>query len=224
MYRVIKRCMSARPQLHLTDAQLRVARLLASWERDEKAAFVPQLFPALGFSSASCLTDTLQRMERNGFIEILGGGAKGRPRLVRLTPKGRLSIGEGGLPLLGEIPAGPLAATLAEPIDVVEDSDLLPWQQGDFLLRVKGDSMTGDGILPGDLVLLRPEIDCVQGEIAAIQAGDDYEGTLKHVFVELNHVRLHASNPTCEDIIIPRKEWRGIAGVFRGLVRRANRS
>lgn len=80
--------------------------------------------------------------------------------------------------------------------------------------------MIGDGILPGDLVLLRPEEDVRQGEIAAVHARDEYEGTLKHVIVETHQVRLRASNPIYEDIIVPAADWRGVAGVFRGLVRK----
>jgi len=83
--------------------------------------------------------------------------------------------------------------------------------------------MLGDGILPGDLVLLRPDIEVGQGEIAAVHARDEYEGTLKHVFVEPNQVRLRASNPFYEDILVSAQDWRGVAGVFRGLVRRAGR-
>lgn len=223
IYRVITRFMPPKPQTHLTPAHFRVARTLARWEHEDRPAFVPELVSELGLPAESSLTDTLQRMKRNGFIEILGGGAKGRPRLVRLTSAGRYAVGSGGLPVLGEVPAGPLAEALAQPMSIMEEDDLLSWQQGDFLLQVKGDSMIGDGILPGDLVLLRPDTEIRQGEIAAVHARDEYEGTLKHVFVESNQVRLRASNPICEDILVSSQDWRGVAGVFRGLVRRAGR-
>jgi len=216
--------MPAKAQTQLTDAQRRIASLLAAWEREGRPALVPQMLSKLSLSGISSLTDTLHRMKRNGYINVHGGGARGRPRVVELTPKGRLAVGSGGIPVLGEVPAGPLAAALSEPMSIMEEDELLSWRPGDFLLRVKGDSMIGDGILPGDFVLLRPDIDCGQGEIAAVHARDDYEGTLKHVFVEANQVRLRSSNPACEDIIVPSREWRGVAGVFRGLVRRANRN
>jgi repressor LexA len=216
--------MPAKPQKCLTDAQFRVARILALWEHQKRPAFVPDLLSELKFSAESSLTDTLQRMKRNEYIEIFGGGARGRSRLVRLTAKGRYAVGSGGLPILGEVPAGPLAEALAEPTSIVEEDDLLSWRRGDFLLRVKGDSMIGDGILPGDLVLLRPDEEVVQGEIAAVHARDAYEGTLKHVVVEAEQVRLRASNPSYEDIIVPASDWRGVAGVFRGLVRKSARS
>ncbi len=125
---------------------------------------------------------------------------------------------------MGEIPAGPLAEALAQPLSIIGEDELLGAQPGDFLLHVKGDSMLGDGILPGDFVLLRSNIDIHQGEIAAVHSGDDYQGTLKRVFIEKNQVRLRASNPAYEDILVSARDWRGVAGVFRGLVRRTGRN
>src|SRR4029077_294538 len=100
---------------------------------------------------------------------------------------------------------------------------LLPHRAGDFLLRVRGESMIGDGILDGDLVLLRPNVDVQPGEIAAVHTGDSYESTLKHVHFEKEGVRLRASNPAYPDLLIPKPEWRGVAGVYRGLVRDAGK-
>ncbi len=163
-------------------------------------------------------------MQRNGYINISGGGAQGRDQLIKLTPKCRHAIGEGGLPVLGEIRAGPLEEAVAAPETIFEEEDLLPHRPGDFLLRVHGDSMIGDGILAGDYVLLRPHVPAAQGEIAAvITEGDEtyagrYDTTLKRVFQEGTSVRLQASNPAYEDQILPADSVK-IAGVFRGLVR-----
>lgn len=92
------------------------------------------------------------------------------------------------LPLLGTIPAGPLAEVIARQetaFEAVSIGDLLRHREGDFLLRITGDSMVGDGIFDGDLVLLRPGIEVQQGEIAAViwsGSGAECEATLKRVF------------------------------------------
>lgn len=125
--------------------------------------------------------------------------------------------------MLGSIRAGPLEEAVADPEAVFEERDLLPYCPGDFLLRVRGDSMTGDGILPGDYVLLRPNVRVEQGEIAAAMVGDEYEATLKRVHVEGATVRLKAGNPSYADIVVPAGEVK-IAGVFRGLIRHGDRS
>ncbi|HAP31990.1 MAG TPA: LexA family transcriptional repressor [Firmicutes bacterium] len=63
-----------------------------------------------------------------------------------------------------------------------------------FFLRVKGDSMSGDGILDGDLVLVRLQPEVENGEIAVVMCGND-EATLKRVYKYIDQVLLQPSNP-----------------------------
>ena len=223
----------ARPILHsLSTAQKRVLEALVLLEKKGEPGFVIALVNALGLKAESSLTQTLQRMERNGFLLLAGGGARGRQRLVQLSAKGRLQInapaGGGGLflPLLGRIPAGPLEEAIQQGGQPVSVSELLRARPGDFLLEVKGDSMTGDGILEGDRVLLRPEVQLESGEIAAVLVGPDHEATLKRVHLlpgteaspHGGEVLLRASHPAYPDRRFPAEEVK-IAGVFRGLLR-----
>jgi repressor LexA len=207
----------------LTSAQRRIAEGIAAAELNGRPAFAHELVAQLGLAGESSLTPTLKLMEQRGFIEIAGGGKQRAYRVLQLTKAGRQALGMGGLPVLGSIPAGPLAEALAQPADFIEPGRLLPHRAGDFLLRVRGDSMIGDGIHDGDLVLLRPDVDVQPGEIAAVHTGDSYESTLKHVHFEQEGVRLRASNPAYPDLFIAKGEWRGVAGVYRGLVRHAGR-
>ena len=80
--------------------------------------------------------------------------------------------------------------------------------------------MIGDGILPGDKVLLRPNVQVQNGEIAAVHIGDEYLATLKHVYFGPGRAKatLKASNPSYHDIVVAMKDVK-VAGVFRGLVR-----
>ena len=199
---------------------------LAKLERSGEPGFVSTLVETLGLKAESSLSGTLRRMERNGFLRLGGGGVRGRQRLVQLSPKGRLQLPAEGrpvvLPLLGFIPAGPLQEAIHEHGEALAVEELLPCRHGDFLLRVRGDSMTGDGILDGDKVLLRPLVQVQPGEIAAVLVGGEGDGdtTLKHVHLEDGGrtVLLRASNPAYADVRLPAEGVR-IAGVFRGLVR-----
>lgn len=232
-----KRCFIAdirdvmpRPRItQLTAPQTRIAKAVAAMEREGFPASISGLVRELGLAGSSSLVPTLRIMERNGFVEIRGGGVTGRDQLVRLTPKGRYAVAEGGLPVLGSIRAGGLEEAIAEPDTLLQDNELFPYRPGDFLLRVKGDSMMGDGILSGDHVLIRPGVQAAQGEIAAVIVGGDESGeceaTLKHFYQEGRGgrtVRLKASNPAYADIVVPASEVK-IAGVFRGLIRYADR-
>ncbi len=75
--------------------------------------------------------------------------------------------------------------------------------RGDFLLRVKGDSMIEAGILDGDLVIVRSTSDARNGEVVVALAGDDEgadEATVKTFYREGDRVRLQPANSTMKPI------------------------
>jgi repressor LexA len=206
----------------LSSAHLRIAKEILDFERRNEPSFVSDLVRRLGYAAESSLTATLRIMERNGFLVIQGGGEKGRSRVVRLTSRVRFALGAGGIPLLGAIPAGPLEEAFAQADEIIETADLLPYREGDFFLRVRGDSMAGDGILDGDWVLLRPNLGVQHGEIAALLVGEAHETTLKRVFFvpEKSEIILRASNPRYPDLVVNAEDVK-VAGIFRGLIRHA---
>src|SRR5438046_1188931 len=157
----------------LTNAHSRVLHAVERLLRKGLPPSVGEIAASLHLAGQTSLTPTLRIMHRNGFVEIHGGGRRGKRRTVTLTARGKTSLGIGGLPVLGMVPAGPLSETLSQAETVLDEQELLPHRPGDFLLIINGDSMIGDGILPGDKVLIRPNIEPVNGEIAAVQVGDD---------------------------------------------------
>lgn len=201
----------------LSRRQQEVLRQIALAWREGGFPIVRELAERMGLAGESSLTPTLHRLQDMGLVQIQGG-TRGKPRVITLTHQGKAASGF-GLPVLGSIPAGPLREALAHAEDFAENAgDLLPSKPGDFLLRVRGDSMIGDGILAGDLVLLRPEVALHQGEIAAVQVGGD--ATLKHFHQSpgSRRVILKASNPAYDDIEVPADDVQ-IVGAFRGLIR-----
>jgi repressor LexA len=93
--------------------------------------------------------------------------------------------------------------------------------RGDFLLRVKGDSMIEAGILDGDVVVVRRTQDARDGEIVVALAGEDEtadEATVKRFFRESDRIRLQPENSALEPIFAPHVEILGkVVGVFREL-------
>jgi repressor LexA len=207
----------------LSPVHRRIAEAVWSFEQRQEPPFVSDLVRRLGYAAESSLTATLRIMERNGFLVIRGGGEKGRSRVVRLTAKARFELGADGIPLLGAIPAGPLEEAFAQADEIIGLANLLPYREGDFLLRVHGDSMIGDGILDGDWVLLRPNLAVQQAEIAAVLVGEAHEATLKRVLLvpEKSEIILRASNPYYPDLVAKAEEVK-VAGIFRGLIRHAS--
>lgn len=95
------------------------------------------------------------------------------------------------VPLLGRVQAGALTTALEEPdeyLAVATHRD-----RGDlFALRVRGESMLGAGILPGDIAIVRRQAVAQDGDIVVAMVED--EATLKRVRIRGGHIELHAEN------------------------------
>ncbi|MDA8227598.1 MAG: helix-turn-helix domain-containing protein [Desulfitobacterium hafniense] len=98
------------------------------------------------------------------------------------------------VPIIGVVTAGPNGLAFEDyqgeaPVDT-------SYINGDhfFYLQVKGDSMIGDGILPGDLALVR-ETPEVEYGVLAIAIVNGEEGTIKRVYKNGDSIILQASNP-----------------------------
>jgi repressor LexA len=181
---------------------------------------VREIGGAVGLASPSTVHAHLANLERAGLLrrdptkpralELGGrGAARGAETVTAELPR---------LPLLGQIAAGgPLLAD-----ENVEDEIAVPESlRGDFLLRVKGDSMIEAGILDGDVVVVRRAQDARDGEIVVALAGDDEtadEATVKRFFRENGRIRLQPENSALEPIYAPHVSILGkVVGVFREL-------
>jgi repressor LexA len=71
-------------------------------------------------------------------------------------------------------------------------------EDGEYLLRVRGESMKDAGILDGDLVVVRPQEAASDGEIVVALVGE--EATVKRFYKEADHVRLQPENETMAPI------------------------
>lgn len=101
------------------------------------------------------------------------------------------------VPLLGEVAAGGFEEAVENP-----DGDLLmeiPHSRDPsdyFALRVRGESMTGAGILEGDLVIVERRTEAVSGQIVVALVED--EATVKRLHLDRNHLELRPENPAFE--------------------------
>ena len=93
--------------------------------------------------------------------------------------------------------------------------------RGDFVLRVKGESMIDAGILDGDLVDRAAHAGRANGDIVVALAGDDEsadEATVKTFYREKGRVRLQPENASLEPIYAEHVQILGkVVGVFRTL-------
>lgn len=208
--------------IQLTARQSELLHHIARFLAAGRPPLTAELIEAMGVARESGLSDLLLPLQRKGYVQVQGG-VRGRQRIIELTARGRAAM-QLGAPVVGTVTAGPLREALLESEEVVLTlAEGVGFQAGDFLLRVSGDSMIGDGICDGDKVLLRPDLMPCNGEIAGVQVmheAQEWETTLKHVYASPDdfHVELRASNPRYPPIWVP-SEQLSIAGVYRGLLR-----
>ena len=180
---------------------------------------VREIGDAVGLRSPSTVHAHLAQLERAGLLRR----DPTKPRAIELTDR-RRQLDESPadvhrLPLVGEIAAGgPLLAdqNIEDYVAVPE-----PLSRGgeEFILRVKGDSMVGAGILDGDFVVVQRRQDARDGEIVVALADADEsaeEATVKRFFREDGRVRLQPENDALEPIYADHVQILGkVIGVFR---------
>ncbi|MDD2715295.1 MAG: S24 family peptidase [Candidatus Wallbacteria bacterium] len=106
------------------------------------------------------------------------------------------------LPVLGKIPAGVPLESATDIVGEVEVPKAMLQRYGDvFALMVLGESMTGAGIMPGDVVIVAKNVEIRNGDVAAVKL-NDYDTTLKRIIYDEDHVILQAENPKFKPIIL----------------------
>jgi repressor LexA len=202
--------------VELTGRQQEIWSFLVEYvDRHGYPPTVREIGEAVGLASPSTVHAHLANLERAGLLRR----DPTKPRALELTGRESESVVTmPKLPLLGQIAAG--GPLLAE--QNVEDELAVPETlRGDFLLRVKGDSMIEAGILDGDIVVVRRAQDARNGEIVVALAGDDEsadEATVKTFYKEKGHIRLQPENSALEPIYAAHVQVLGkVVGVFREL-------
>jgi repressor LexA len=167
---------------------------------------------AIGLGSPSTVHAHLTNLEKLGLLKR----DPSKPRALELLREtARKAVGPSGLPLVGRVAAG--APILAEENieDYVDVPPIAGGDDGDYVLRVAGDSMKDAGILDGDHVVVRPQDTALNGEIVVALVGE--EATVKRFFKERDHVRLQPENSALEPI---RTREAQVLGRVVGLCRR----
>ncbi|HYM46433.1 MAG TPA: transcriptional repressor LexA, partial [Solirubrobacteraceae bacterium] len=120
------------------------------------------------------------------------------------------------LPLLGSVAAG--APVLAEENveEYVSVPELAGGGDGQYLLRVRGESMKDAGILGGDYVVVRSQDTARDGDIVVALLGE--EATVKRFFRESDHIRLQPENEAMQPIRSKDVKVLGrVVGLLRGI-------
>jgi repressor LexA len=153
---------------------------------------------AVGLASSSTVHAHLSNLEKVGLLRR----DPSKPRAIELLDRAvggvRNIVRPSGLPLVGHVAAGQPVLAEENIEEYVDVPALAGGEDGEYLLRVRGDSMKDAGILEGDFVAVRPQDTAKDGEIVVALVGE--EATIKRFFREADHVRLQPENPAMEPI------------------------
>ena len=175
---------------------------------------------AVGLASSSTVHAHLANLEKVGRLRR----DPSKPRAIELLDKAvdaavgsvRSIVSPDSLPLLGSVAAG--QPILAE--ENVEEYVPVPafagGSDGDYLLRIRGESMKNAGIMEDDLVVVHQQETAQQGDIVVALLGE--EATVKRYFRESDHIRLQPENETMEPIRTREVEVLGrVVGLLRSM-------
>ena len=181
---------------------------------------IPEIQRKFSFKSPNAVQDHLKALERKGYISRHAHKARGIEILVHTASNENNRNNALQIPIVGEISAGrPILAQENIEGTIVIDKSIIKNSNGNFALRVKGDSMINAGILDGDYVIVSQQPDAEQGDIIVALIED--EATIKRFYKEKNRIRLQPENDTMEPIIIKTDENNvRIIGKIKGVIRK----
>jgi repressor LexA len=156
---------------------------------------------AVGLASSSTVHAHLANLEKIGLVRR----DPTKPRALELLDRAAAGVQAGvqtflqpGLPLVGQVAAGQPIVAEENIEEYIQTPSFAGGEDGEFLLRVRGDSMQDAGIIEGDLVVVRSQENAQDGDIVVALVGE--EATVKRFFQESDHVRLQPENTSMEPI------------------------
>ena len=199
----------------LTKRQQKILQFILDYvEKEGYPPSIREIGAEFQIGSLRGVTVHLDALGRKGYIS-----RSNTPRSIKVIhPEYQSSNKVRMLPLYGTIAAG---VPIGHSDDHAEDfiavpSEMVRTIENAFLLRIKGDSMSGEGIMPRDLVGIKPQVTANHGDLVAFMLGE--EATVKRLHKDAKGVRLMPSNPAYDPIEV-RQEDSFVIGKVVGLIR-----
>ncbi len=171
---------------------------------------------AVGLASSSTVHAHLANLEKLGLLRRDPTKPRAIELLDRAVEQVKSIVRPDGLPLIGQVAAGSPVLAEENIEEYVSVPALAGGEEGEYVLRIRGESMKDAGILPGDYVVVRPQETAVDGEIVVALMGE--EATVKRYFRESDHIRLQPENASMEPIRSRDVKILGrVVGLFRSV-------
>jgi repressor LexA len=180
-------------------------------EREGISPTVREIAGHFDFASPLSVQLHLNALSKKGFITKTPFKTR-NIKVVGLTSRAGRNI-----PVLGRIRAGkPIIALEEIETHITIDKNIFKSRDA-FALNVTGDSMIDDGIFEGDIVIVKPEKEPLNGSIAVVLIDD--EVTIKRFYKENVKVRLVPANSSMKPQVLSPADVQYIGKVI-GVIRK----
>jgi repressor LexA len=181
---------------NLTKRQKEIFEYVKTYAREHGyPPTVRDIGKAIGLTSSSTVHAHVANLEKLGVLKR----DPTKPRAIEvLVDKAKAVVAPNGLPLVGQVAAGQPVLADENIEEYVPVPEIAGGDEGEFVLRVKGDSMKNAGIFEDDYVVVRPQKTAANGEIVVAML--EGEATVKRFFKEKERVRLQPENDSLEPI------------------------
>jgi len=195
----------------LTKTQQRILDFLTESKAKGLMPTLAEIANHFGYKNRSTVQQHLQAIEKKGYIKRSSKLSRG----IELLLEDKFFIPRA---ILGEVAAGNPLTIYPDAIDTIELPTVAHMPKDSFLLRVKGDSLKDAYIFSGDVVIVNPNLEPVNGKIVVAILDD--AAVVKRFFKKTNVIELHSENPEYEPIIIKKSYGNfNIVGMVVGIYR-----
>lgn len=199
----------------LTETQRKIFEFIL--ERRRGAGMPPtleEIAEAFGYRNRSTVRGHLKAIEKKGYINI----EPNVPRGVTLAEEDLFET----RPALGEAAAGAPLTLYPDAVDVVELPKIAHTPKDSFLLKITGDSLKDAYVFDGDVAIVHPNAEPLDGHIVVAVLDDG--AVIKRFYRFEDRIELRSENPDYETIVLDRDyEHFEIVGVVVGVYRRMER-
>ena len=208
----------AKAPAYLTETQKAILEFVQDFQgRQGMAPTHREICEHFGYSSYGTVYKHLKLLAAKGYLRRDWNQKRGM-ELLRTIPGSAYLENDAEVAFLGRIAAGQPIEALPGPETITVPAHLLSGSAREhYVLRVVGESMIGEGIHDGDLVVVQRRERADAGEMVVALVGND--ATLKRYYPEGKEIRLQPANPAMQPLRFPARDVR-IQGVVVGLMRR----
>jgi len=185
----------------LTDRQQSILEFLKLFlQENGYPPTIREIGAHFGIRSPRGVQDHLEALERKGFIRRRRERSRGI-ELLSFSPGLTDPSNVVKLPLVGHVAAGEPVFSEENIEEWIEVDASFAAREGNFLLKVVGESMVEAHILDGDTIVVSPQETAKDGEIVVALVDD--EATVKTFYREPGGIRLQPENASMDPIFVP---------------------